>query len=249
MLTRLLGRFRRVPSALLPQSAGSMPRPVSLIPLRTALLSNPERLSPVSRVFGYDRGTPVDRYYIERFLAAHASDIRGRVLEIGNNTYTLRFGGVEVDRSDVLHIDGTNTHATFVGDLTQIDVLPKAVFNCIVLTQTLHLIFDMHSAVRTLYHALAPGGVLLLTVPGITPVDTGEWGATWYWSLTSMAARRLLEERFRPDEIEVEAHGNIFAATAFLYGFALEELDRADLDLNDSSFPVIVTVRAVKGGE
>src|SRR3990170_7811785 len=42
-------------------------------------------VEPISREFGFDRGLPVDRHYIERFLSAHSSDIRGRVLEIGDN--------------------------------------------------------------------------------------------------------------------------------------------------------------------
>ena len=37
---------------------------------------------PVSDHWGWDRGTPVDRYYIEQFLAEHAADVRGRVLEV-----------------------------------------------------------------------------------------------------------------------------------------------------------------------
>mgnify|MGYP006961430571 CR=1 FL=1 len=31
-----------------------------------------DRTEPVSRRFGYDRGTPIDRYYIENFLARQA---------------------------------------------------------------------------------------------------------------------------------------------------------------------------------
>jgi SAM-dependent methyltransferase len=115
-----------------------------------------------------------------------------------------------------------------------------------VLTQTLHFVFDMRAAVATLHQALKPGGVLLTTTPGISPVDRGEWGKTWYWSLTAPAVRALLSERFRLNDIAVEAHGNVFAATAFLYGLALEELKQADLDVNDESFPVIVAARAVK---
>ena len=205
------------------------------------------RRSPFSRCWGLDRGTPVDRYYIERFLAENADDIRGRVLEIGDNAYTLRFGGPRVRRSDILHVDATNSRATFVGDLSRLDVLPESVFDCIVLTQTLHLVYDMRAAVATLHRALKPGGVLLLTTPGISQLDPGEWGPTWYWSLTALAARRLLEERFSPNGLAVEAHGNVFAATAFLYGIAVEEIDRADLDVDDAAYPVTVAARAVKG--
>jgi len=204
------------------------------------------RLSPFSRCWGLDRGTPVDRYYIERFLAENAADIQGRVLEIGDNAYTLRFGGARVRQSDILHVDASNPHATFVGDLTRLDVLPESVFDCIVLTQTLHLVFDMRAAIATLHRALKPGGVLLLTTPGISQLDPGEWGPTWYWSLTGPATRRLLEERFSPDVLALETHGNVFAATAFLYGIAVEELNKGDLDVDDALYPLTVAARAVK---
>jgi hypothetical protein len=41
-------------------------------------------------------------------------------------------------------------------------------------------------------------------------------------------------------------HGNVFAATAFLQGAALEEVDRAKLDIEDPAYPVTITLRARK---
>jgi SAM-dependent methyltransferase len=219
----------------------SEPTPLTSRPVKTI-----GGLEPISRTFGFDRGTPVDRYYLDRFLAEHKGDIRGRVLEVGDNRYTVRFGGAQVERSDILRVDAAYPSATFVGDLAQAHTLPEAVFDCIVITQTLQFIFDMRAAVATLHKALKPGGVLLLTIPGISQIEEGEGASSWYWSLTTVAARRLLEERFPPAKVRVEAHGNVFAATAFLYGLAAEELDRADLDVFDPSYPVVVTCRAAK---
>jgi len=53
------------------------------------------RVMPISRKWGFDRGLPIDRYYIERFLSAHALDICGYVLEIQDNAYTRKFGVTE----------------------------------------------------------------------------------------------------------------------------------------------------------
>ena len=36
------------------------------------------RLKPISSTWGFDRGTPIDRFYIDRFMQAHAHDVRGR---------------------------------------------------------------------------------------------------------------------------------------------------------------------------
>jgi glycosyltransferase involved in cell wall biosynthesis/SAM-dependent methyltransferase len=202
-----------------------------------------KRLSPISNSFGFDRGTPVDRHYIEDFLSRNASYIRGRVLEVGDNSYTLRFGGDQVDRSDILNIDASNARSTFVGDLAQPEVLPEETFDCIVFTQTLQFIFDFQGALRTLHKALKPGGVLLLTTAGVSKMhDT--W--PWYWSFAPGAVRRLLQNQFGAGSILVEAHGNVFVATAFLHGVAVEEIDRSYLEATDKNYAVIVAARAVK---
>ena len=200
---------------------------------------------PVSDDFGFDRGRPIDRYYIESFLARHAVDIAGRVLEVGDDAYTRRFGSAVVQR-DVLHVHCGNPRATIVGDLSTEGTLPRGVFDCVVLTQTLHLVYDMAAALRELHAALRPGGVLLVTVPGITRIDRGEWGASWYWSLTEHALRRLLSDSFPAARIALETHGNVYAATTFLQGLAVEEVSAAKLDVCDEAFPVLVAARAQK---
>jgi glycosyltransferase involved in cell wall biosynthesis len=204
------------------------------------------RLDPVSRVFGFDRGTPVDRYYIEDFLARNAERIRGRVLEVGDDSYTRRFGGDRVTGRDVLHVSEENPHATIIADLASSDHVPSNAFDCIILTQTLHLIYDVRAAVQTLRRILKPGGVLLATFPGITQIDHFDWGGSWYWAFTALSARRLFGEAFAATNLEVETHGNVLAATAFLQGIALEELRKSELDYNDPDYQVIITVAATK---
>jgi Polysaccharide deacetylase len=94
-----------------------------------------------------------------------------------------------------------------------------------ILKQTLHLIYDMKATMRTLYRTLKPGGVLLATVPGISQLERGRWKETWYWSLTILSTRRLAEEAFPGENVEVGSHGNVLATTAFLMGLAAEELE------------------------
>jgi SAM-dependent methyltransferase len=200
---------------------------------------------PISLDFGWDRGTPIDRYYVENFLALKTADVRQRVLEIGDDTYSRRYGGSKITKQDVLHLDLKHPKATLVGDMTQPDVLPDDAFDCILLTQTLQLIFDLEKAVGRLHAALRPGGVLLLTVPGISQIDRGQWRDNWCWSFTEVSIRRLFERHFGP-EMEIKTHGNVFAATAFLQGAALEEVDRAKLDIHDPAYPVVITLRAQK---
>ena len=202
------------------------------------------RVVPVSRQFGFDRGLPVDRYYIERFLAEHAQLVTGRVLEVGDDAYTRRFGGERVTSADVLNVDASIPGTTVVADLADAAHLPSESYDCLVVTQTLQLVYDLPAAVATLHRILRPGGTLLLTVPGISPVSTDRWADTWYWALTPHAARRLFVEAFVGGEVEVTAHGNVLAAVAFLEGLAAGELRPHELDVVDPQFPVLVTVRA-----
>jgi SAM-dependent methyltransferase len=205
-----------------------------------------KRMSPLSTEFGYDRGGPVDRYYIESFLAAEADAIRGRVLEIGDNEYSMRFGGKQITQSDILHVDDSNPQATIVGDLANAPHIPDNSFDCIVLTQTLHLIYECRQALATCYRILKPGGVLLLTSPGITPIDHGSWKDTWYWSFTELSLRRMAAEHFQDNQLELQTYGNVFVATSFLYGMGLPELSPQQLDYRDPHFPVIITLKARK---
>lgn len=200
--------------------------------------------TPISSNWGYDHGTPIDRFYIEQFLAAHASDVGGRVLEVQEDDYSRRFGGQRVTRQDILNVNSSNPQATIVGDLADPKTLKAAQFDCIILTQTLHLVFDMAAAIENVRRALRPGGVLLITVPGITPVEPGE-GYSWFWSLTEESLQRLLAASFDPAKVEVKTYGNLTAATAFLHAAAVEEIPRRKLDRFDPIYPVTIAARAV----
>ncbi len=202
------------------------------------------RLDPVDRHFGFSRGWPVDRHYVDAFIERHAADVRGRVLEVKDAAYTRRFGADRVERAEVLDIDPANPLADHIADLTDAPGMPDDSYDCIVLTQTLHVIYDVRGAIRTVHRLLRPGGVVLATVPGITKVDRT---SPWFWSFTDDAARRLFREIFGDGAVDVESFGNLLAATAFLQGLALSELTPEELAPCDPEYPVVVCIRAVKG--
>ena len=209
------------------------------------------RLAPVSRVFGGDRMTetslPMCWYYIRQYLAAHASDIRGRVLEIGNNTYTRMFGGDRVTRSDVLHAVEGNKAATIVADLTQADHIPSDTFDCVICTQTLQCIYDVRAAVRHLYRILKPGGVLLVTGSGISQIsryDMDRWGE--HWRFTTDSFQQMLEEYWPKDSVEVRSYGNVLVATAYLQGLVSGDLSEEEMNYHDPDYQMILIGRAVK---
>ncbi len=235
--------FQLVAATRLWERRGAAPRATSRQPQETVSETVPE---PVSRRFGFDRGLPVDRHYIEDFLNTWRADIAGDVLEIGANTYTRKFGGPQVRRGDVLHVQETE-HATVVADLTRADNIADASYDCFVMTQTLPFIFDVQAALRNTHRILKPGGVLLLTVPGISQLsryDEQRWGD--YWRFTPQSVRRLLEEHFNAAEVQLTVYGNVRAAQAVLDGRAAHELRPIDLSHVDGEYPVIIAARAVR---
>jgi SAM-dependent methyltransferase len=209
-----------------------------------ARLGSIRRTTPLSDHWGRDRGTPVDRYYIERFLAAERQAIRGRVVEVLNADYTERFGN-GVESSDVLDIDSSNSVATIIADLACADDVPSETFDCFVLTQTLQYVYDLQSAVGHVQRILRPGGTVLCTVPTVSRIGRGTLD-TEYWRLTASGCQRLFADEFTGGTVESRTYGNVLTAVAFLIGMAAEELSTRELELNDPFFPLLVTVKATK---
>lgn len=200
-------------------------------------------LQPLCRKFGLDRGTPIRRYYIERFLASNKGCISGRVLEVGDDTYSKRFG-TEPLRVDVL-TPSPAPGATVIGDLVTGAGVPKGVYNAVVLTQVLHVLADMHAAIKVTRDALKPGGVVLATIPCISQVsayDMERWGD--YWRATDRGARAAFESVFDPESITLFTYGNVLTAVGSLLGLAAEELTKHELDFVDQQYQVLIGVRA-----
>jgi peptidoglycan/xylan/chitin deacetylase (PgdA/CDA1 family)/SAM-dependent methyltransferase len=204
------------------------------------------RTSPVLRDWGYERGGPVDRVLIERFLQRHSEDVRGVVLEVQENDYTIRFGGDRVIRSEVIDLDAGNPRATVIADLRDAANLACGSFDCILLTQTVHVIDDMRAVVAEAYRLLTPGGTLLVTLPSASRVCL-EYGPDGdFWRVTPAGARALFAGIVPPEQIEIGFEGSVVTKAAFLYGLGAPELDTAAAAAADPYFPALVTVRARK---
>ncbi|HUX84011.1 MAG TPA: methyltransferase domain-containing protein [Chitinophagaceae bacterium] len=203
------------------------------------------KVHPVSRTFGLDRGTPIDRYYIENFLKKESGHIQGTVLEIAESTYSRKFGQ-GVNRFEVLHTR-SGKGVTLVGDLTRPDTLPAALADCFICTQTFNFIYDLEPAVRGAWRLLKPGGVLLATMAGISQIsryDMDRWGD--FWRFTTKSAQKLFSAQFGEDRVVVQSHGNVLSAIAFLEGIAVEEMTLDELDHQDEDYQLLLTVKAIK---
>ncbi len=212
------------------------------------IFADAQRTEPVSRQFGLERGTPIDRYYIARFLEQNQALIQGRVLEVAASDYSKRYGR-QVEAYEVLHATAGNANATIVGDLTDAATLPANRVDCFICTQTFNFIFDVQKAVIGAHHLLKPGGVLLATVAGISQIsryDMDRWGD--YWRFTTASVQKLFAPVFTGG-VEIGSVGNVLAATAFLQGLCVEDLpDPALLQRHDPDYQLLITVVARKAG-
>lgn len=201
-------------------------------------------LEPLSDHHGFDRGTPVDRRYIEAFLDERRGAIRGSVLEVEDDSYTARFGSDRVSDSTVVDIDRANHRATLIIDLEQPHSLPAAAYDCIILTQTLHLLRRPGRCVDNCYRALRPAGVLLATAPSVSRLSPTYPDAD-YWRFTPAGIAELFARHW-PGDFTAHALGNLGSCIGFLLGAAVEDLAEKVFDRHDPRFPLTVAVEAHK---
>ncbi len=199
---------------------------------------------PISQVYGLDRGTAIDRYYIEIFLESNKHYIQGNCLEILNDNYSKRFGEHRVTNIDILDIEETNKKANIIADLRNLSTISDNTYNCIILTQTLHLIDDFNSVVSECYRILKPGGAILVTLPTISRLDPTAGIDNDYWRFTKNSAQYIFSKKF--SDVNAVSFGNLLSGINFLMGVSKEEMRQKDIDYIDESFPCLIGVRAIK---
>jgi len=207
---------------------------------------NLRSLKPISRIFALDRGTPIDRVYIEHFLESNKQCIQGKLCEIGENSYSKKFASNSAS-FEILHYTYDNPNATIIGDLSDISTLPHNTIDCFILTQTLNFIYNFKAAIQGLHYMLSEGGIALVTVSGISQIsryDMDRWGD--YWRFTDLSIKKAFIEVFGEESVEVDTYGNVLSSIAFLEGISAEELTKEELFHKDSDYQMTITIKATK---
>lgn len=202
-------------------------------------------LQPISRRFGAEFGTPIDRIYIERFIRINSEFIKGTVMEIAEDKYSQKYEP-QIDQLQILHVNGWGKDVIKGNFETGEGIVANSV-DCLICTQTLLMIYDLDNSIKNIYALLKEGGTALITVPGITQIsmyDYRNWGQ--YWSFTEMSFRRLLEKYFLPSDIDIKIYGNVKTAIGFLYGICAEEYSERDIDYTDNQYQVLIGARVTK---
>lgn len=199
---------------------------------------------PLGDDYGFDRGTPLDRWYIERFLAQHREAIRGSVLEVGDPKYTAQFGQGRVSTATIVDVDSANPQATLIADLTEPGSLAVEAYDCVILTEVLHLVASPGLCIENCGAALRGGGSLLVTVPALKRVSPTHPRSD-FWRFTPPGLE-LLFHRHWQGPVSISSFGNLRVCVGFLLAHVVEELEEDDLALNDERFPLTVAAYAQK---
>lgn len=205
-----------------------------------------KNVNPISDYYGFDRGTPIDRFYIENFLKENQKDIKDVCLELLNDNYIKTFGGKNVTKGDILDIEETNKNATIIDDLRHLKKITDNTYDCIILTQVFQFIDDVPSAISECYRVLKKEGVLLATLPAMSRIDCISGTNGDYWRFTEAGARYLFEKHFSKEQLITSTHGNVRSGMYFYAGFSQEDVSTKILTQDDKNFPLIVTVKATK---
>lgn len=201
-------------------------------------------VTPISGVFGLDRGTPLDRIFINRFLEQNREIIRGDCLEVEEPGYTRKFGqpGYVAHALKFTATPGGAGYNEVVADLSQPETVPEEKFDTFICTQTLNFIFELDSAIASIHKLLKPGGRALITVAGISQIsryDYERWGD--FWRFTDQSLRKLLTRKFAENSCTFTVYGNVATSCLFLQGVSYEDiLDRKIMDTVDLNYQMVV---------
>lgn len=201
-------------------------------------------VKPFSECFGLDRGSAIDRYYIEKFLEENKGVITGKCLEIAESTYTLKYGS-DVEPY-ILHVEGWGEN-TIKGNLETGEGIEEEQFDCAIITQTLMFTYNLESVAQNIYKMLKKGGSALITVAGISQIslyDQKNWGS--YFGFHEDAMNKLFVPVFGEKNVQITSHGNVKTVMGFLYGLCFEDLKQSDFEYDDPAYPLIITVLLIK---
>lgn len=198
-------------------------------------------IQPCSRKMGWERGTPVDRVYIERFLQKHKDKICGTVVEIAEDTYSKQYG-TNLEKTVIFTADEKATGQVIVGDLQSGAGVQEGFADCFILTQTLPFIYDVKASCENIVKSLKQGGYALITVRGISMVskyDEQRWGD--YWGFTRQSLKKLFDMS-NVEIVDLVQYGNMKTAIGFMCGLAYEDLEKQDFAEDDELYPVLLGI-------
>jgi SAM-dependent methyltransferase len=214
---------------------GLLSRPVGEIDL-----GDLRRLAPFDPMFGFTRGTPIDRYYLERFIEHIRPEVRGAVLEIGGkraNRETYGFdAATEYRAMDIKR----SPDVDLVGDVHDRGLIPPGTLDAIVIFNVLEHCARPWVVAENLRGWLRVGGKVFAMVPSVQRVHRQPRD---YWRPYPDGMEALFADFAR---CQLFVYGNPLTALAAIMGIAVQELSTDELDRVNTGYPVATCVIAEK---
>lgn len=202
------------------------------------------KLLPISTDFGWSRGTPIGRNYVNKFVAEKAEGLGGTILEFGESRYKACFKTVQ--RYQVIDVV-PGPSVDYVCDIHDVSSVPAHYFDVIVCTQVLEHVERPVDALRQLHKLLKKDGRLICTVPFLAhihyvPTDFYRFSIDAICSALNIAGFEVLEAR---------NSGNALVTIGSLLGYAAEDFKSNEMEIVDNVYPfnVLAFARPIKNGK
>lgn len=195
---------------------------------------------PICQAFGLTRGTPVDRYYLGKFIQEVETQISGNILEIGGTPKDKDFYQVNPGNYyRILNIEA-GPGVDIVGDVHDPSLVEPESLDSVIIFNVLEHCYEPWIAVENIYKWLKPGGKCFAMVPSAirvhaTPVD--------YWRPLPDAFSWIFKHY---SQQKLYVYGNPITVIASYHGIAVEELTTEELDAVHSDYPVATCIVAEK---
>jgi len=198
-----------------------------------------DRLSPACLDFGFSRGTPLDRYYLNKFVAESRDLVVGSVLEIGGQKGSHELYGFKNATSYVtMSIDSSDADITTDAHDASA-ALPES-YDSIIIFNVLEHCRRPWVIASNIYSWLKPGGRVFVMIPNMQRIHEGPGD---YWRILPEGLRSIFNQ-FNVEKLVT--YGNLFTSIAALSGVSSEEIPTGDKDSLDTDYPTITCMTGSK---
>lgn len=195
---------------------------------------------PMCHACGFTRGTPIDRYYLQKFVREINDQVVGDVLEIGAVPKDKEFYDFSDRKSyKVLNLE-PGIGVNLVGDAHDLTLIETESVDSVIIFNVLEHCYAPWQVLQNIHTWLKPGGKCFCLVPNAQrlhdrPAD--------YWRPLPDGIS-LLFKGFSQKQMYV--YGNPLSVIAIFHGLATEELTTEELDAFHPDYPVLTCIVAEK---